>query len=279
MPIIGIPSSGGMQPTTPTIGTASDGGTGTTASVAFTPSTYIGKGTITYTATSSPGGFTGTSSSSPITVSGLTTGTAYTFTVYGTTNYGVTSGTSAASNSVTPASPSSYEFIQAYTSSGGSVTFSSIPQTYTHLQVRISGRSTLASGVASDVICRVNGLTTAIYYQNYQGSASNAASNGVITAGTNGFYINSALNTAGGNFTATKGIAILDCFNYSSTTKLKSYNYISGAVNGNSGSTSTYVYVGNVMVVDSTATTSLMFYPASSANFSNTIIALYGIKE
>ena len=47
MRIVGNPPSGGKKPTTPTIGTASDGGTGTTVSVAFTPSTYIGKSTIT----------------------------------------------------------------------------------------------------------------------------------------------------------------------------------------------------------------------------------------
>ena len=62
MPIQGIQASAGMKPTTPTIGTATDGGTGTTVSVAFTPSTYIGKGTITYTATSSPGSLTATGS-------------------------------------------------------------------------------------------------------------------------------------------------------------------------------------------------------------------------
>jgi hypothetical protein len=95
--------AGGMQPSAPTIGTATGGNT--TASVAFTASSYIGKGTITYTATSSPGGLTGTSATSPITVSGLTNGTAYTFTVVGNTNYGVASNASAASNSVTPANP------------------------------------------------------------------------------------------------------------------------------------------------------------------------------
>jgi hypothetical protein len=73
--------------------------------VPFTASSYVGKGTITYTATSSPSGITGTSASSPITVSGLSNGTAYTFTVVGATNYGVSSGASGASNSVTPAIP------------------------------------------------------------------------------------------------------------------------------------------------------------------------------
>jgi hypothetical protein len=130
---------GGMQPTAPTIGTATAGDT--TASVAFTASSYIGKGTITYTATSSPGGFTATGASSPLTVTGLSNGTAYTFTVVGNTNYGVASIASSASNSITPAASGSYESIASsrLTSTSAAITFSSIPQTFKHLQVRWAG--------------------------------------------------------------------------------------------------------------------------------------------
>jgi len=86
----------------PTIGTATAGAL--SASVAFTAPTYVGSGITGYTATSSPGGITGTGASSPIVVSGLTAGTAYTFTVTATTAAGQSS-PSAASNSVTPTSP------------------------------------------------------------------------------------------------------------------------------------------------------------------------------
>lgn len=87
-------------PNAPTIGTATAGDT--LATVAFTAPTDVGGGAITgYTATSSPGGFTGTGTASPITVSGLTNGSSYTFTVVATNSYG-TSAASAASNSVTP---------------------------------------------------------------------------------------------------------------------------------------------------------------------------------
>ena len=88
------------KPQAPTIGTATVG-IGQ-ASVAFTAPTFDGGSAITgYTVTSSPGGLTGTGTTSPIIVTGLTGGTAYTFTVTATNNVG-TGPASAASNSVTP---------------------------------------------------------------------------------------------------------------------------------------------------------------------------------
>ena len=86
--------------TTVTIGTATSGAL--SASVAFTATTSaVGGPTFSYIATSSPGSITGSATTSPITVSGLTAGTAYTFTVAATnpTGSGVPS---SASNSVTP---------------------------------------------------------------------------------------------------------------------------------------------------------------------------------
>jgi len=86
-------------PGAPTIGTATAGNG--EANVAFTAPTNYGGSAITgFTVTSSPGGITATGTSSPITVTGLTNGTAYTFTVTATNAIG-TSVASAASNSVT----------------------------------------------------------------------------------------------------------------------------------------------------------------------------------
>ncbi|WP_158621251.1 fibronectin type III domain-containing protein [Dyella dinghuensis] len=90
----------GVAPGAPTIGTATAGSA--QASVTFTPPTVTGGDAITgYTATSNPGGLTGTCAASPCTVTGLTNGTAYTLTVTATNAAG-TSVASAASNSVTP---------------------------------------------------------------------------------------------------------------------------------------------------------------------------------
>ncbi len=126
-----------VVPGAPTIGTAMAGNNGQ-ASVSFTAPASTGGATITgYTVTSSPGGFTGTGAGSPITVTGLTNGTAYTFTVTAT-NLAGTGAASGVSNSVTPKSlqtitfnnPGAQNFgtsptLSASSTSGLPVTFSS----------------------------------------------------------------------------------------------------------------------------------------------------------
>ena len=91
-------------PGTPTIGTATATGT-TTATVSFTaPSSDNGSAITSYTAVSTPGNITGTlsqSGSGTITVSGLTSGTAYTFQVYATNGIGNSFNYSGNSNSIT----------------------------------------------------------------------------------------------------------------------------------------------------------------------------------
>ena len=103
----GFGQGGGVKvitrPDAPTIGTATATGA-TTATVSFIAPTNNGGSAITsYTATSSPGGITGTlnqAGSGTITVSGLSSATSYTFTVTATNAIG-TSAASSASNSIT----------------------------------------------------------------------------------------------------------------------------------------------------------------------------------
>jgi hypothetical protein len=100
-------------PNAPTIGTATATGS-TTSTITFTAPAFDGNSTITsYTATSSPGGITGTLSqagSGTITVSGLTPSTSYTFTVTATNSIG-TSDPSSASNSTTTTAPQDSYFM------------------------------------------------------------------------------------------------------------------------------------------------------------------------
>ncbi|WP_057636915.1 autotransporter domain-containing protein [Stenotrophomonas ginsengisoli] len=97
-------SVNGVVPGAPTIGTATVAGA-SAVSVGFSAPLFDGGAAITgYTVISSPGGLTATGAGSPITVTGLTPGTSYTFVVTATNANG-TGAASAPSNAVTPVPP------------------------------------------------------------------------------------------------------------------------------------------------------------------------------
>lgn len=100
-------------PNAPTIGAATQA-SATSVSVTFTAPTDIGGGAITsYVVVSSPGNIIASGSSSPVTVTGLTTGTAYSFRVFANNAFG-NSPASASSNVITPAAIGQ----EAFTSAG-----------------------------------------------------------------------------------------------------------------------------------------------------------------
>ena len=93
-------------PTAPTSVTAVAGNS--QAIVSFTAPASSGSSAITsYTVTSSPGNITATGAASPITVTGLTNGTAYTFTVTATNSVGLGTA-SLPSNSITPGNSNNF---------------------------------------------------------------------------------------------------------------------------------------------------------------------------
>ena len=134
---------GALVPGAPTIGTATPISP-TTATVDFTAPSDNGGAVITsYTATSSPGNITGTlsqSGSGTITVTGLTQGTSYTFTVKATNSIGSSSASSASnsittyvapSNTVVPVLSGTASFGQTLSSSTGTWT-GTAPISYTY---------------------------------------------------------------------------------------------------------------------------------------------------
>ena len=172
-------------PGAPTIGTVTVA-SATSVSVPFTAPACAGvPATITgYTATSTPGCITGTAASSPITISGLTTGTAYTFKVKAQNIIGF-GPCSAASNSVTPAIPIS---CATFTTPG---TFSWVAPTGVTSVAVVTVGGGGGSAIGRSVFCCCAGVT---YYQGGEGGGGGGLG-----------YLNGIPVTPGTSYTVTVG--------------------------------------------------------------------------
>ena len=217
-------------PDAPTIGTAT--ASGLAASITFTPATTGGTAT-TFTATSNPGNITGTSSSSPITVSGLTGDTSYTFTVRGSNSTGA-GAFSSASNSITAVSPitGAYDSLAtAIVPTGGltSVTFGGIPQGYKHLQIRAL-YNTVTN--ADNIGITLNGTVGSSQMHYMYGNAT--GSPGTVYTGTD--TANFLSLQAGVSTTSYYG-AIFDLLDYNNTVKQKTVRATGGIDLNGSGVT------------------------------------------
>ncbi len=261
-------------PDAPTIGTATAGTE--SATVTYTAAA-TGGAVTTFTATSSPGSITGTGAS-PITVSGLTGGTAYTFTVRGSNTTG-TSPASAATSPVTPTVATSYESIATVTvgsTAQAAIEFTSIPQTYKHLQIRSvsrkDGSQTGAPGLAMIFNGDDNESYNAHYLQfGFYNTVSDAYSSNVARANMNAMY------SAGGGQTANVfAPGIFDILDYTNTSKYKTVRSISGPSSNVNASDLDYIILGGGLWRSTSAINSIKI---SLNNFvQHSQFALYGIK-
>jgi hypothetical protein len=156
------------------------------ASVSFGVPSANGSPITGYTVTSIPGNFTASGTSSPITVPGLTNGTAYTFTVAATNAIG--SAESGVSNSVTPrTTPSAPSSVVATAGDGtASVAFSAPTSNggaaITNYNVTATPGTATGTGTASPIT--VTGLTNGTTYT-FTVTATNAAGTGPASTPSN----------------------------------------------------------------------------------------------
>jgi len=255
-------------PDAPTIGTATDLGTGSTASVTFTAATTGGTAT-TYTVTSTPGSITGTGASSPITVSGLSVGTAYTFKVKGTNATGVVGPESVASNSLTLAFPfvGAYDALFTTTLSGNasSVTLANIPAGYKHLQLRILTKWGTAYTAYSRI--QFNGDTGTNYAQHRLEGYGASASSAGYTGETSGIL--------GINSDTQWGASITDILDYASPDKYTTVRTLGGYDNNGAGG----IALSSSLWRNTSPVTSIVLLPSNGVNFVQySSFALYGVK-
>jgi hypothetical protein len=156
--------------------------------------------------------------------------------------------------------------------SAGSITFSSIPQTFTHLQVRLTSRSDYASTTAS-VFMRFNGDSGANYVYHYLLGDGSSATSGASTGSTVAWVGNMPAASSTANVFASTIVDILD---YTNTNKNKTTRSLDGYDTNGAGQT----YLSSNLWLNTAAITSILLVSGGGANFvANTRADLYGITS
>lgn len=162
-----------------------------------------------------------------------------------------------------------YESIATANPNGTTVTFSSIPSTYTHLQVRVLGRRNAAVSV-SGIYLKFNSDATSSYSFHYlSGDGATATAGG---GGSVSFMQLVNANTGDSSAANTFGVSIIDILDYASTTKNKTVRAIDGQDQNGSGN----INITSGAWFNTSAINRIDF---DVINYTNgTTFALYGIK-
>lgn len=143
------------------------------------------------------------------------------------------------------------------------ITFSSIPTGYKHLQIRYS---TLASAFVNDILLRFNNDSGSNYSGHYlYGSGSSAVAGG--SGGQSSIYAGYT-----GNTTSPSG-TVLDILDYANVNKNKTTRALSGADNNGSG----FIQLVSGAWFNTSAVTSITLTTGTTWQ-ANSSFALYGVK-
>ena len=171
--------------------------------------------------------------------------------------------------------PSDFESISTVTvGSGGvsSVTFSSIPSTYSHLQIRCTIQEIQTGSAYDNLIARFNGDSASNYSRHQfvgDGSALSAFALASRTFAVCGFGVRNATGAAVFNPN------VIDILDYANTNKNTTVRALAGADWNGAGS----VGILSAGWFSTSAITSIVLSLDSSSNFSQySSFALYGIK-
>ena len=168
-----------------------------------------------------------------------------------------------------------HKLIETYrlSSAQSTITFSSIPQTYTDLKVYVSARSTLTGSVRRYIDCNINGLsTTQTYIRSIAYSTGSTVTD--YDPVTSNWSVQTAADAAANTF--SQGEYYFS--NYTNTTDHKAANFTGGAL-GDSNNEHMIGIWGAIRTSNS-AITSISFVSGDAGNFAaNTVFSLYGIKN
>jgi hypothetical protein len=177
-------------------------------------------------------------------------------------------------------SPTAYESIATQVvGSGGtaSITFSSIPSSYKHLQIRCLARTNQSTDGGSSIYMRLNADTGSNYSRHFVGGYSGASAATEAIGVANSDFMYTFVSAAGNNLSNVFGASVIDLFDYSLTSKFKTSRSVGGYNQNNAGGYA-YSYFMSNNWRNTNAVTSITLYPATGSFVQYSHFALYGIK-
>ena len=161
------------------------------------------------------------------------------------------------------------------TGSSGTITFSSIPSTYKHLQIRALMRNDTAATTASSLRVRFNADTGSNYaHHTLSGDGSTATATGTSPQG----YMNVAnCNPCNSATSGIMGVSIIDVLDYATSSKNKVLRALSGS-DSNAADTTYKIVLSSGLWVNTNAITQIDLVSGTGNWTTATKIALYGIK-
>ena len=172
---------------------------------------------------------------------------------------------------------SSYESISTVTvGSGGSssISFTSIPSTYKHLQIRGIIKGAQTSYGFDNLLIRLNATGGTSYARHVlKGDGSSATA----LAGSSTDYGYGAHNGLIGSITANVfTVFVMDILDYADTNKYKTVRSLIGTDNNGSGN----IQLTSTLFQSTSAVNEIQFYEETLGNIaSGSTLALYGIKD
>ena len=165
---------------------------------------------------------------------------------------------------------------QAVTSNTLTVTFGSIPQNYSSLQLRILSRSTRTA--MANLNIQVNSATGSVYTRHeLSADGATVTSSGAVAGGVTTASI--ARSTGTDSASDVFAVSIIDIHDSNSTTKNKTIRSLYG-IDNNGASPAGVIGSRSVLYIGTDAITSLTLSSASSTNFvAGSVFSLYGIRS
>lgn len=167
----------------------------------------------------------------------------------------------------------SYESIMTATGTGssGTISFTAIPATYKHLQIRFLTRST-RSATSSNIFIGFNSDTTTGNYYGHmlEGNGASASASAKIGTSTSFMSATSAASNTSGIFSG----GVIDVLDYANTNKYKTSRGLSGYDANGSG----LLYLASGLWMSTAAISSIQITDPLGSFATNSSFALYGIK-